>query len=180
MGFCICAGRCLGVCATSYSCWCLPGLRARVVQLAHDAVGAEHSSINRTLNLLWSRLYWPSCHQDVELYVHQCDSCTANRGLTQCSRCSSTRWGRLWSMWLWMSWAPPPTKGTTMSLWPMAYAVPDQSIATTGERLVSEMFCRSGVWSCTLTKDRTSSKAGMFSEVCRWLGIKKLPLQRRK
>lgn len=29
-------------------------------------------------------------------------------------------------------------------LWPKAYAVPDQSAATTAERLVNEMFCHFG------------------------------------
>ncbi|KAI3363836.1 hypothetical protein L3Q82_001438 [Scortum barcoo] len=58
-------------------------LRPRVLQLVHGSVGAGHFGITKTLQRLRSRFYWPGCHQDVELYVHQlCDTCTAKKGPT--------------------------------------------------------------------------------------------------
>ncbi|KAK0135810.1 Gypsy retrotransposon integrase-like protein 1 [Merluccius polli] len=33
--------------------------------------------------LVWSHFFWPGCHQDVDLFVHRCDSCTAKKGPTR-------------------------------------------------------------------------------------------------
>ncbi|KAI3361354.1 hypothetical protein L3Q82_013536, partial [Scortum barcoo] len=57
--------------------------------------------------------------------------------------------------------------------WPEAYAVPDQSAATTAEHLVNEMFCRFGVPEERHSEQGRNFEAQVFAETCRRLGIKK-------
>lgn len=57
--------------------------------------------------------------------------------------------------------------------WLKAYAVPDQSAATTAERLVQEMFCRFGTPEELRSDQGRNIEAQVFQEVCRWMGVKK-------
>uniref|UniRef100_A0A3P9KF51 Integrase catalytic domain-containing protein n=1 Tax=Oryzias latipes TaxID=8090 RepID=A0A3P9KF51_ORYLA len=57
--------------------------------------------------------------------------------------------------------------------WPEAYAVPDQSAATTAERLVEEMFTRFGAPAELHSDQGRNFESQVFSEVCRRLGIQK-------
>ncbi|KAJ8372268.1 hypothetical protein AAFF_G00291230 [Aldrovandia affinis] len=58
-------------------------LQTQVLQLVHGATGAGHFGNNKTLRRLRGRFYWPGCRRDVEMHVHCCDSCTAQKGPTR-------------------------------------------------------------------------------------------------
>ncbi|KAK7899004.1 hypothetical protein WMY93_019857 [Mugilogobius chulae] len=58
-------------------------LQPQVLKCVHGSVGSGHFGISKTLHRLRGRFYWPGCRRDVELYVHCCDSCTAQKGPTQ-------------------------------------------------------------------------------------------------
>ena len=58
-------------------------LRPQVLQLVHGSVGAGHYGNAKTLHRLRGRFYWPGCRRDVELHVHCCDTCTAQKGPAQ-------------------------------------------------------------------------------------------------
>lgn len=160
-------------------------IRPRVLRLVHGSVGAGHFGVTKTLHRLRSRFYWPGCRQDVELYVHRCDSCTAQKGPTRRSHAPLQQYqvGAPMERVGVDILGPFPTtdQGNRYVLvamdyftkWPEAYAVPDQSAATTAERLVSEMFCRFGVPEELHSDQGRNFEAGVFSEVCRRLGIKK-------
>ena len=95
-------------------------------------------------------LYWPDFRQDVELYVHRCDSRTAQKGATQSylaplqqchGVCGCRHPGSL------------SHHGPGKSLRHCGHGLlhyqstvtTDQSTVTTTERLVSEMFCHFSV-----------------------------------
>ncbi|CAI5671883.1 unnamed protein product [Oreochromis niloticus] len=58
-------------------------LRSQVLELVHGSVGASHYGNAKTLRRLRGQFYWPGCRRDVELHVHCCDTCTAQKGPTQ-------------------------------------------------------------------------------------------------
>lgn len=160
-------------------------LRAKVLQMVHGSVGAGHFGVAKTLQRLRSRFHWPGCRQDVELHVHCCDACTAKKGPTQRSHAPLQQY---------QVGAPMERVGVDVlgpfpvtergnryilvamdyfTKWPEAYAIPDQSAATTAERLVSEMFCRFGAPEELHSDQGRNFEAEVFGEVCRRLGIKK-------
>ncbi|KAJ8356790.1 hypothetical protein SKAU_G00195840 [Synaphobranchus kaupii] len=131
-------------------------LRPDVLRLVDGSVGAGHFGNNKTLHRLRGKFHWPWCRHDVELHVHCCDSCTAQKGPNQCSRAPLQQH---------LVGAPMERVGVDVlgpfpvtdsgnryilvamdyfTKWPEAFAVPDQSVATTAERLVEEMFTRFG------------------------------------
>ncbi|KAJ8363665.1 hypothetical protein SKAU_G00124960 [Synaphobranchus kaupii] len=61
-------------------------LRPDVLRLVHGSVGASHFGNNKTLHRLRGKFHWPGCRHDVELHVHCCGSCTAQKGPNQRSR----------------------------------------------------------------------------------------------
>ncbi|KAJ8337414.1 hypothetical protein SKAU_G00386340 [Synaphobranchus kaupii] len=124
--------------------------------LVHGSVGAGHFGNNKTLHRLKGKFHWPGCRHDVELHVHCCDSCTAQKGPSQHSRAPLQQH---------LVGAPMERVGVEVlgpfpvtdsgnryilvamdyfTKWPEAFAIPDQSAATTAERLVEEMFTRFG------------------------------------
>ncbi|KAJ8332318.1 hypothetical protein SKAU_G00426730 [Synaphobranchus kaupii] len=127
-------------------------LRPDVLRLVHGSVGAGHFGNNKTLHRLRGKFHWPGCRHDVELHVHCCDSCTAQKGPSQRSRAPLQQH---------LVGAPMEQVGVDVlgpfpvtdsgnryilvamdyfTKWPEAFAIPDQSAATTAERLVEEMF----------------------------------------
>lgn len=159
--------------------------RERVLQLVHGSTGAAHFGVNKTLLRLRSRFYWPGCRQDVEIHVHRCDTCTAQKGPTQRSHGPLQQYqvGAPMERVAVDILGPFPTteRGNRYVLvamdyftkWPEAYAVPDQSATTTAERLVNEMFCRFGAPEELHSDQGRNFEAKVFGEVCKRLGIRK-------
>ncbi|XP_076860603.1 stabilin-2-like [Brachyhypopomus gauderio] len=54
--------------------------RERVLAAVDEAVGVGHFGVTKTLRQLQQRFYWPGCRNDVELFVHCCNHCTAKKG----------------------------------------------------------------------------------------------------
>ncbi|CAL9701640.1 unnamed protein product [Knipowitschia caucasica] len=160
-------------------------LQPQVLQSVHGSIGSGHFGISKTLHRLRGRFYWPGCRQDVEIHVHCCDLCTARKGPTQRSHAPLQQY---------LVGAPMERVGVDIlgpfpvtdtgnryvlvamdyfTKWPEAYAVPDQSAATTAGRLVDEMFTRFGVPSELHSDQGRNFESQVFSEVCRLLAIKK-------
>lgn len=160
-------------------------LRAQVLQVVHGSVGAGHFGNAKTLHRLRQRFYWPNCRRDVELHVHCCDACTAQKGPPQRSHAPLQQY---------LVGAPMERVGVDIlgpfpvtesgnryvlvamdyfTKWPEAYAVPDQSAATTAERLVEEMFTRFGAPAELHSDQGRNFESQVFGEVCRRLGVTK-------
>uniref|UniRef100_A0A8C6MMG0 Gypsy retrotransposon integrase-like protein 1 n=1 Tax=Nothobranchius furzeri TaxID=105023 RepID=A0A8C6MMG0_NOTFU len=160
-------------------------LQLKVLRMVHGSVGAGHFGVAKKLQSLCSRFYWPGCHQDVELYVHCCDACTAKNGPTQHSHAPLQQY----QVGAPMERAgvdvlgqfPVTEQGNRYILvamdyfikWLEAYAIPDQSAITTAERLVTKMFYRFGAPNELHCDQGRNYEAEVFSEACRRLGIKK-------
>ncbi|CAI5661243.1 unnamed protein product [Oreochromis niloticus] len=160
-------------------------LRWQVLEHVHGSVGAGHYGNAKTLRRLRGRFYWPGCRRDVELHVHCCDTCTAQKGPTQRSTAPLQQY---------LVGAPMERVGVDVlgpfpvtesgnryvlvamdyfTKWPEAYAVPDQSATTTAERLVEEMFARFGVPAELHSDQGRNFESKVFGEICRWLGVEK-------
>ncbi|KAJ8363722.1 hypothetical protein SKAU_G00125530 [Synaphobranchus kaupii] len=160
-------------------------LRPDVLRLVHGSVGAGHFGNNKTLHRLRGKFHWPGCHHDVELHVHCCDSCTAQKGPNQRSRAPVQQH---------LVGAPMERVGVDIlgpfpvtdsgnryiliaidyfTKWPEAFAVPDQSAATTAERLMEEMFTRFGATAELHSDQGRNFESQLLAEVCKRLGVTK-------
>ncbi|KAJ8352284.1 hypothetical protein SKAU_G00237600 [Synaphobranchus kaupii] len=160
-------------------------LRPDVLRLVHGLVGAGHFGNNKTLHRLRGKFHWPGCRHDVELHVHCCDSCTAQKGPSQRSRAPLQQH---------LVGAPMERVGVDVlgpfhvtdsgnrcilvamdyfTKWPEAFAIPDQSAATTAERLVEEMFTRFGAPAELHSDQGRNFESQLMAEVCKRLGVTK-------
>jgi hypothetical protein len=64
---------------------CVPQGKLRLVILhdAHDSISAGHLGIDKTVEHMQRRFYWPRMRQDVQEYVRSCGSCQRNKKSTQ-------------------------------------------------------------------------------------------------
>uniref|UniRef100_A0AAZ1X8S4 Gypsy retrotransposon integrase-like protein 1 n=1 Tax=Oreochromis aureus TaxID=47969 RepID=A0AAZ1X8S4_OREAU len=158
-------------------------LRSQVLELVHGSVGAGHYGNAKTLRRLRGRFYWPGCRRDVELHVHCCDTCTAQKGPTQRSTAPLQQYlvGAPMERVDVLGPFPVTESGNRYVLvvmdyftkWPEAYAVPDQSATTTAERLVEEMFACFGVLAELHSDQGRNFESKVFGEICRQLGVEK-------
>lgn len=72
--------RALGECVT-YQLALPPDLRAVAMESLHDNMG--HMGIERTLDLIRSRFYWPRMASDVETKVKTCSRCVCRKSLPE-------------------------------------------------------------------------------------------------
>lgn len=157
----------------------------QVLKLVHGSVGAGYYAIAKTLHCLSGWLYWPGCQRDVELHVHCCDICTAQKGPTQCSFALLQQY---------LVRAPMEQIGVDIlgpftiaelgnqyvlvtmdyfTYWPEVYTVPDQSAATTVEKLVEEKFIHLRVPAELHSDQGCNFESKAFGQVCQRLGLKK-------
>ncbi|KAJ8351980.1 hypothetical protein SKAU_G00234560 [Synaphobranchus kaupii] len=156
-----------------------------VLRLVHGSVGAGHFGNNKTLHRLRGKFHWPGCRHDVEVHVHCCDSCMAQKGPNQRSRAPLQQH---------LVGAPMERVGVDVlgpfpvtdsgnryilvamdyfTKWPEAFAVPDQSAATTAERLVEEMFTHFGAPAELHSDQGRNFESQLLAEVCERLGVTK-------
>ncbi|KAJ8375683.1 hypothetical protein SKAU_G00062630 [Synaphobranchus kaupii] len=160
-------------------------LRPDVLRLVHGSVGAGHFGNNKTLHRLRGKFHWPGCCQDVELHVHCCDSCTAQKGPNQRSRAPLQQHlvgATMERVGVDVLGPFPVTDSGNRYIlvamdyftkWPEAFAIPDQSAATTAERLVEEMFTRFGAATELHSDQGRNFESQLLAEVCKRLGVTK-------
>uniref|UniRef100_A0A1A7ZT94 Gypsy retrotransposon integrase-like protein 1 n=1 Tax=Nothobranchius furzeri TaxID=105023 RepID=A0A1A7ZT94_NOTFU len=158
-------------------------LRAKVLFWVHGAVGTGHFGNSKTLQQLRWRFYWPGCRQDVEHHVHCCDVCTSQKGPTQRSRGPLQQYlfeAPMEQVGVDILGPFPTTEAGNryvlvamdyFTKWPEAYAMPDQSAASTAQRLVDEMFSRFGVPEELHSDQGRNFESQLFGEVCQRLGV---------
>lgn len=144
-----------------------------------------HFGVAKTLNCLQDHFYWPNCCTDTELFVHMCNTCTAQKGPIQRSHAPLQDF---------QVGAPMQREGMDIlgpfsrtecencnvllamdyfTQWPEAYTVTDQSTATTATVLVEEFFFHFGVPKELHSDQGLNFEAEVFAVTCARLGIKK-------
>ncbi|KAJ8380338.1 hypothetical protein SKAU_G00011160 [Synaphobranchus kaupii] len=97
--------------------------------------------------------------------------------------CNNTWWGHPWNGWGVDVLGPFPVTDSGnryilvamdyFTKWPEAFAIPDQSAATTAERLVEEMFTRFGAPAELHSDQGRNFESQLMAEVCKRLGVTK-------
>ena len=62
--------------------WYVPGnkeLKTEILKAEHDSRVAGHFGQFKTLERIKANFFWPKMDQEVEEYVHSCDSCQRNK-----------------------------------------------------------------------------------------------------
>ncbi|KAL7400389.1 hypothetical protein ABVT39_011241 [Epinephelus coioides] len=146
MAPCIAAGRPSETTVTSSNSWHLTSCAPECSTLSMAQWGQATFESPRPLTI-----------SDVELYVHQCESCIAQKGPTQRSHAPLQQYqmgAPIEPMGVDILGPFPMTDQESryvlvamdyFTKWPEAYAAPDQSATTTAEHLVKEMFCHFSV-----------------------------------
>ena len=158
-------------------------LKEKVLRSLHDDLG--HQGIERTLQLIRTRFYWPRIHADVEKWIKCCKRCTLAK---MPQPCICTPIGSLLAAQLLEVLAvdftilEPATDGRENVLVMMdvftkfADAVPtrDQKAVTTAKVLVREWFLRYGVPKRIHSDQGRNFKSELIQELYGLYGIKKM------
>uniref|UniRef100_A0A8C6P750 Integrase catalytic domain-containing protein n=1 Tax=Nothobranchius furzeri TaxID=105023 RepID=A0A8C6P750_NOTFU len=174
---CINAGRHREEGWTACSCWCHETFEQK------SSTGFMGQRGRDTLATA-KRCDGSGCRQDAEHHVHCCDVCTSQKGPTQHSRGPLQQYlvGAPMERVGVDILGPFPTEAGNryvlvamdyFTKWPEAYVMPDQSAASTAQRLVDEMFSCFGVPEKLHSDQGRNFESQLFGDVCRRLGVTK-------
>lgn len=160
-------------------------LRREAFDQLHSTPTAGHMGVNKTVDRLRQRFYWPHCHQDVKDWCSSCDVCASRRGPPRKSRAPLAQYnvgapservavdilGPL----------PPSEAGNRYLLllvdyftkWLEAYALLNQEATTVAEVIVKEYVCRFGVPLELHSDQGHNFESQVFAEMCGIIGIMK-------
>ena len=156
-------------------------LKEKVLRSLHDELG--HQGIERTLQLIRTRFYWPRTHADGEKWIKCCERCTLAKMPQPRIR---TPMGSLLAsqplevLAVDFTVLEPATDGRenvlvmTDVFTKFTYAVPtrDQKAATTAKVLVKEWFLRYGVPKKIHSDQERNFESELIQELCCLYGIK--------
>ena len=160
-------------------------LRDEVLAQVHGTETSGHFGVNKTLQRLKQRFYWPSCRFDVKQWCASCDKCSSKKGPRRKPK---------GPLKLYNVGAPmeriavdvmgplPLTRHDNKYLivamdyftkWPEAYAVPNQEAKTVATVLVREFVCRFGTPLELHSDQGRNFESELIKEMCDILGINK-------
>ena len=146
------------------------GMRGDLLKLSHDDPCSGHMGINRCLERLQQRYYWPGMASEVQLWIAECEKC--NRPKTPVSSqkapMQSIEIGQPMELWAMDVLGPLPmtARGNQYILvmsdhftkWVEAVPMPNQRAETVAKAFVNEVVTRHGVPSKLLTDQEGTSK----------------------
>ncbi|CAB3992292.1 Transposon Ty3-G Gag-Pol poly [Paramuricea clavata] len=161
-------------------------MRCDLLKLSHDDPCSGHMGINRCLERLQRRYYWPGMAAEVQLWIAECEKC--NRRKTpvpsQKAPMQSIEIGQPMELWAMDVLGPLPmtARGNQYILvmsdhftkWVEAVPMPNQRAETVAKAFVNEVVTRHGVPSKLLTDQGRNFEADLMKQVFSLLGVRKL------
>ena len=151
----------------------------------HGTQTTGHFGVNKTIERLKQRFYWPRCQTDVKNWIKECDVCSSRKGLRNKQKYPL----QLYTVGAHMEriaidiMGPLPVSKNgnkyllvTMdyfSKWPEVYPLPNQEARTVATVLVREFFCRFGIPMEFHSDQGRNFESLLMKEVCAILGIRK-------
>ncbi|CAB4041949.1 Retrovirus-related Pol poly from transposon [Paramuricea clavata] len=161
-------------------------MRCDLLKLSHDDPCSGHMGINRCLERLQRRYYWPGMAAEVQLWIAECEKC--NRRETpvpsQKAPMQSIEIGQPMELWAMDVLGPlsMTARGNQYILvmsdhftkWVEAVPMPNQRAETVAKAFVNEVVTRHGVPSKLLTDQGRNFEADLMKQVFSLLGVRKL------
>ena len=158
-------------------------LRKDILHELHTKETAGHLGVNKTLERVKDRFYWPGCTKDVKDWCRACDLCASRERPTRTPRAP---------LWTYNVGAPlervaqdilgplPDSDrgnkyiliiGHYFSKWTEAYAIPNQEATTVARVLVEEFVARFGIPRQIHSDQGRNFESKVFQEMCNSLGM---------
>lgn len=159
--------------------------RSEVLQQLHGIATSGHFGVNKTLQRLKQKFYWPQCREDMKRWCKKCDMCSSRKGPPRKTKAP---------LMLYNVGAPmernaidvmgplPVTKSRNKYLlvamdyftkWPEAYPLPNQEAYTVATILVREFVCRFGTPLELHSDQGRNFESVVIKDMCKILGIHK-------
>ena len=161
-------------------------MRADLLKLSHDDPCSGHMGINRCLERLQQRYYWPGMAAEVQLWIAECEKCNRRKTPVPSKKApmQSIEVGQPMELWAMDVLGPLPmtARGNQYILvmsdhftkWVEAVPMPNQRAETVAKAFVNEVVTRHGVPSKLLTDQGRNFEADLMKQVFSLLGVRKL------
>lgn len=156
-----------------------------VMEVCHDAPSGGHFGVNKTLEKVRQRFYWPDNRKDVEDWCRRCHACVARKGPRERGRGPLKIYnvGAPFERVALDIVGPFPRTATGnkyalvvvdyFTKWPEVVPLPDQRATTIAKALLTEVVSRHGVPLELHSDQGRNFESAIFKQLMTLLGIKK-------
>ena len=160
-------------------------LRKDILHELHTKETAGHLGVNKTLERVKDRFYWPGCTKDVKDWCRACDLCVSRERPTRTPRAPLRTYnvGAPLERVALDVLGPLPDSdrgnkyiliiGDYFSKWTEAYAIPNQEATTVARVLFEEFVARFGIPRQIHSDQGRNFESKVFQEMCKSLGMDK-------
>ena len=158
--------------------------RADILDSIHKHPSGGHFGVNKTVNKVWQKYYWPGLYQDVVNYIEQCGGCRMHKGKALKATLQSIPCTAPWQDLTCDILGPfhMTLSGNKYILsfvdrftsWVEAFPIPSCQTPVLAQILVDEIISRHGVMKTILSDNGPSFVSSLMQEVCKILGMKKI------
>lgn len=160
-------------------------IRSQIFHELHDNRIAGHLGRERTIKSVKRRVYWPGMSSDIKRWCKECDICArakAGPGFGKSPLQQSITGAPLDRVGIDIVGPLPRTSNGNeyiivlcdyFSKWTEAWAVPDHTALTVGDKVVTEFFCRFGFPKQIHSDQGREFESELFSVLCEKVGIDK-------
>lgn len=160
-------------------------IRSKILHELHDNRTSGHLGRDRTIKAVKRRVYWPGMSTDIKRWCKECDVCArakAGPGFSKSPLHQSVIGAPLDRVGIDIVGPLPRTNNGNeyiivlcdyFSKWSEAWAVPDHTALTVGDKIVTEFFCKFGCPKQLHSDQGREFESELFSVLCSKLGIQK-------